>query len=52
MIRKFNNINKANKLITSCSKNLYFDLRPLEFLYLIFKTSSNNPKLPKLNDKY
>ena len=30
--QKINNINKANKLITSCPKNLYFDLRPLEFL--------------------
>ena len=43
-------MNKANAAIMSWPVNLYFDLRPLEFLYLIFNISSKSPKPPKLND--
>ena len=38
------------ELITNWPKNLYLDFRPLEFLYFIFNTSSNKPRLPKLNE--
>ena len=43
-------INNAIAPITSCPKNLYFDLRPLEFFNLIFKVSSKSPSPPKLNE--
>ena len=36
--------------MTTWPKNLYFDLSPLEFLSLIFNTSSSKPKAPRDND--
>ena len=37
-------------LINNCPVNLYFDFKPLEFLYLIFNISSKRPNPPRLID--